>query len=234
MSPTDLDDTLRGIMASVKRYANDIGGAITSAGTADALTITTGRVISTGHQAAGFSVRFKAGNTNTGAATVAVDGLSAASIKRMNGDALSSGDIVTGGIYDIAFDGTNYILLGAGGGSGTYGTLTGNNTWSGVNTFGGTTTIGDGAGDVVTIKGTVVDADISALFDAASVDAFGQEIIGAFSSTTTADTFVVGQGTYKVITAANAADALLDALGSEVKGALIYHNGTGWAVLAPP
>jgi hypothetical protein len=111
-APNVVDDWVRGIMASVKRYILDTDGGITAGGTANALTITTNRSISSGHQAAGFSVRFKAANTNTGAATVAVDGLSAVSIKRLNGDALSAGDIVAGGIYDIAYDGTNYILMG--------------------------------------------------------------------------------------------------------------------------
>jgi hypothetical protein len=112
-APNTVDDWVRGVMASVKRYANDIGGAITAGGTADVITLTTNRVISSGHQAAGFSLRFKAGGTNTGAVTVNVDGLGAKSVKRPNGDALSAGDIVSGGIYDISYDGTNYQLIGA-------------------------------------------------------------------------------------------------------------------------
>lgn len=145
-SPTSVDDWVRGIMAAVKKYVLDTDGGITAGGTADALTITTNRAISAAHQAAGFSVRFKASATNTGAATVAVDSLTAVSIKRLNGDALSAGDIASGGIYDLAFDGTNYILMGASAG---YGTLAGSNTWTGTNTFSSTA-----AGTALTITST--------------------------------------------------------------------------------
>ena len=115
MTPTH--DTYRGMMAALKRYILDVSGAPAAVGgTADAITITTNQVISTAHQAAGFSLRFKAGGTNTGATTVAVDGLSATAIERMDGTGLSAGDIVSGGIYDIAYNATNggYTLMGSG------------------------------------------------------------------------------------------------------------------------
>lgn len=170
-SPTSVDDWVKGVMAAVKKYVLDTDGGITSGGTADVLTITTNRSISSGHQAAGFSVRFKAANTNTGAATVNVDTLGAVAIKRLNGDALAAGDIVSGGIYDIAFDGTNYKLMGGGGTAGTYGSLSGDNTWSGANTFTSSVTVGDGSGDVVVIKGTTVHATMSALLSNSTVAA---------------------------------------------------------------
>ena len=237
MTPTQLDDTLRGIMAAVKRYVLDTDGGITAGGSADALTITTNRVISTGHQAAGFSIRFKAGGTNTGAATVAVDGLTAASIKRINGDALSAGDIVSGGIYDLSFDGTNYILMGAGTGSGTYGTLSGSNTWSGANVFTSSVTVGNGSGDVVVIKGTTVNANISALFSSATVATFTGTLLDALSSSSTVPVgYVVATAanTWRFQTIATTADHLLDSLGTETTGALLYHNGSVWTTLAPP
>lgn len=113
MAPTDVDDALRGIMAAVRRYASDVGGGVTVGGTADAITITTSSDISAAHEAAGFSLRFKAGGTNTGPVTVNVDGEGAEAIERMDGSALSAGDIITGGIYDIAYNATNggYTLL---------------------------------------------------------------------------------------------------------------------------
>lgn len=167
-SPGVVDDWVRGLMASVKKFSLDISGSLVSGGTPNALILTTNQNISTSHQAT-FSVRFKAGNTNTGPATVAVDSLSPVVIKRLNGDDLSAGDIVSGGIYDIAHDGTNYKLLGAGPGSGTYGVLSGDNTWGGANTFSstvsmtGAVTVGDGSGDTVVIKGTTVNSFMSGL-----------------------------------------------------------------------
>ena len=134
MTPTQLDDTFRGMMAALKRHILDVGGAPAAVGgTADAITITTNQVISTGHQAAGFSIRFKAGGTNTGAVTVAVDGLTAVAVERMDGTALSAGDIISGGIYDIAYNATNggYTLMTA---AGSYAGL-GTNTFTAAQTI---------------------------------------------------------------------------------------------------
>ena len=170
-SPTVVDDWTRAIMASVKKYVLDTDGGLTSSGT-DTITITTNRNISAGHQAAGFSLRFKAGGTNSGAATLDVDSLGAVAIKRQNGDALSAGDIVSGGIYDVAFDGTNYKLLGANAGATGFGSLTGANTWSGANVFQSSVTVGDGSGDVVVIKGTTVNSLVSAAMGSATPAAF--------------------------------------------------------------
>ena len=113
-APNTVDNWTRGVMAAVRRYADDVGGAPAAVGgTANAITITTNRAISSAHQAAGFSIRFKAAGTNNDTVTVAVDGLSAQPLERVDGSALSPGDIVSGGIYDIAFNTTNsgYTLM---------------------------------------------------------------------------------------------------------------------------
>lgn len=51
---------------------------------------------------------FKAANANTGASTLAVNGASAVTITRKDGTALQSGDIPSGSITTVKFDGTNY------------------------------------------------------------------------------------------------------------------------------
>lgn len=220
-SPTSVDDWVKGIMAAVKKYVLDTDGGLTSSGT-DTITITTNRSISSGHQAAGFSLRFKAGGTNTGAATLNVDSLGAVAIKRLNGDALSAGDIVSGGIYDVAFDGTNYKLLGAGTGSGTYGTLSGSNTWSGANVFSSSVTVGDGSGDVVVIKGTTVHATMSALLSSATITAF-LDSVGS-----TAHRMMWRNGSAWTQTTPS---AMLATLGS-TQGNVLWYNGTAWVALA--
>jgi hypothetical protein len=162
-----LNNSARGMMAAIKKWANVNSGNVGVAGTADAITITTGQTISSGHQALGFRICFKAAFTNTGAATVAVDGLTAVAIKRPNNDALSAGDIVSGAFHDIAFDGTNYKLLNAG--SSVGGSLSGTNYWTGMNVFQGTTYIGDETTDSVVIKGV-------------SVSTFGSQMLSGASS----------------------------------------------------
>lgn len=54
---------------------------------------------------------FKANFTNTGAATLNVNTIGAAPIKRMNGSALVAGDIVSGQLYLAVQDGTNFLLI---------------------------------------------------------------------------------------------------------------------------
>lgn len=218
-------------MAAVKKYVLDTDGGLTSSGT-NTITITTNRQISSGHQAAGFSLRFKAGGTNTGAATLNVDSLGAVAIKRLNGDALSAGDIVSGGIYDVAFDGTNYVLLGAGPGAGTYGVLSGDNTWSGANTFTGSVTVGDGSGDAVVIKGTAVSAFVAQLLSSVDAAAF-RSAIGLGTIATLNSPLPIANGGTAATTASAGARNLLEGLGS-TKGQILYRTSSQWSALNPP
>lgn len=72
---------------------------------------------------------FKAANTNTGASTIAVSGLTTKAIKHLDGTALLAGDIVTGELAEVMYDGTNFQLLSATGMRGTV------STWTAVQTF---------------------------------------------------------------------------------------------------
>lgn len=63
---------------------------------------------------AGISLQFKASATNTGASTINVSALGAQAIKNPDGSALVAGQIQSGGIYSLQYDGTNFQLLGAG------------------------------------------------------------------------------------------------------------------------
>lgn len=65
---------------------------------------------------AGLKVSFVAANANTGASTINVSSLGAKSIKRYDGSALSSGDIVAGQVVELRYDGTNFQMVGALGG----------------------------------------------------------------------------------------------------------------------
>lgn len=84
----------------------------TVGGTADAITLTPSIAITA--YAAGQRFSFIASGDNTGAATVAVSGIAGAKdIKRNDGanTALSAGDIQSGAIVDIEYDGTRFLLL---------------------------------------------------------------------------------------------------------------------------
>lgn len=95
---------------------------------------------------AGQIVVFKPANANTGASTIAISGLSAASIKMPDGSALPSGILQTSGLYLLVHNGTDFTLLNPVGSAaakntGTSGStvplLDGANTWSGLQTLSG-------------------------------------------------------------------------------------------------
>lgn len=85
-------------------------GAITTAGSANAYTLTTG--LSLAAYVSGQTFTVKASFTNSGAATIAVDGLAAKALTKNGATALASGDLVSGRIYRIAYDGTQFQVIG--------------------------------------------------------------------------------------------------------------------------
>lgn len=98
---TDLFRLARAIRRGTLKYA-------TAGGTANALTAALDPAPITGEIAAGFELLLKVGTTNTGAATLNVNGGGAVAIKDMLGNALVSGALVAGSLVRIAFDGTNW------------------------------------------------------------------------------------------------------------------------------
>lgn len=80
----------------------------TVGGTANAITLTTGYSLSS--YAAGQTFRFVAAATNTGAATVNIDGRGAKNITGPAGAALSAGQILANALVEITYDGTQFQL----------------------------------------------------------------------------------------------------------------------------
>lgn len=79
------------------------------AGSNDTYVVTVPRTI--GAYRAGMVIRFKAGTRNTGACTINVNSVGAASIKKEVNLDPSDGDIEAGGIYTLVHDGTNFQIL---------------------------------------------------------------------------------------------------------------------------
>lgn len=96
--------------------------AATAGGTADALTATLDPAPTA--YTTGMTVIVKAASDNTGSATINVNGLGAKTIKKNAGaDNLVAGNIKSGGVYILVYDGTNFqISSGIGGGALTRGT----------------------------------------------------------------------------------------------------------------
>jgi hypothetical protein len=81
------------------------GGTV--GGTADAITLTPTPALSA--YSTGIRYAFLSTGTNTTAVTVAISGLAAKSIKTQSGAALAAGNITSGRVYSLTYDGTNFI-----------------------------------------------------------------------------------------------------------------------------
>lgn len=105
MAPSGVNNAIRAAMAGVKEVLDAISGAKVTTGSANAYILSTGLSLSS--LAAGHILGFEANHTNTGAATIAIDGLTAVDIKRVDGSALQADDITSSGIYLIAYEATS-------------------------------------------------------------------------------------------------------------------------------
>jgi hypothetical protein len=113
MDPAAVNDSARQEMARIAEFRDDITGTITAGGTANALTVTANSGFTT--LANGRMVAFIAASDNTAASTLAVNGLTAKSIRKMDqtGDvALTGGEIQAGGVYLVVY---NAAMNGAAG-----------------------------------------------------------------------------------------------------------------------
>ena len=114
-TPASLNNSARAEMAAIKGFANQITGAKTSGGSANAQTFTSDSVAAITSYAAGRLFCFKAGYTNsTTTPTFNVDGVGAKTIKKGGAQAaLAVGDITAGGIYWLAYEasGDCFLLL---------------------------------------------------------------------------------------------------------------------------
>jgi hypothetical protein len=81
----------------------------TVGGTANAITLTNSPAV--GSYTDGLKLTFKASSSNTSTVTVNVDGLGNKNLYKMNSGALTalaSGDLISGGVYEIFYDGTQF------------------------------------------------------------------------------------------------------------------------------
>jgi hypothetical protein len=114
--------------ASAASAAVDAGAVLyrwggTVAGTANDITLTPSPALSAYVTGNRFVFVTLAGNT--GASTVAVSGLAAKALTRKDGTALQSGDLTTGLVYTIVYDGTRFRMIDPAAVSVDHGALTG-------------------------------------------------------------------------------------------------------------
>jgi hypothetical protein len=82
---------------------------VVAGGTLNALTVTNTQPVTS--YVLGQEINFKAAFTNSGAATVNVDGLGNKEIRRHDGTALAAGDLIAGRIFEAKYDGSYFQLM---------------------------------------------------------------------------------------------------------------------------
>lgn len=103
--PATVNNSAREMMAKIAYMLRDFSSSLTTGGTGDAYTVSPGKAptsLSDGWIAV---VRFD--RANTGAATFQVGSLTAADLVDAEGNALSGGEIVAGGIYIVTYNPTS-------------------------------------------------------------------------------------------------------------------------------
>jgi hypothetical protein len=100
--PSTLNNSNRAEMAALASFRDDINGSLTTAGSSNAYTITTNIAFTA--LATGLMIAFKANHTNTGAATLAANGLTAKALRTQDDAALLPGQITNNGQYFAKYD----------------------------------------------------------------------------------------------------------------------------------
>ncbi len=114
MPVAQVNDAARELEAMIGREYKDRTGQIATAGTGAAYTVTLNRTV--GAYAAGLSFRVRAHIANTGAATIAVNGLDPKPLRRQNGTDLAVGDVVLNQIIDVHYNHSldAFVIIGVG------------------------------------------------------------------------------------------------------------------------
>jgi len=108
-----VNNSARSMMAAHAKNRNLLNGSITTGGTANAQTFTSGVTYTT--VPTGLTVRLKVGVTNTGATTLNMDSIGAVAIKDQSGNDIGANALLLNRYVDLLYDGTNWILLSASG-----------------------------------------------------------------------------------------------------------------------
>src|SRR5262245_50205272 len=111
MARAAVNDSARSMMAAVAKWRNLLNGSITTGGSADAQTFSSG--LSYTSVPTGLLVRLKIGAAlnNTGSATLNMDSIGAVTIKDEAGNNLIAGALKAAAYAAFIYNGTNWILL---------------------------------------------------------------------------------------------------------------------------
>lgn len=111
-TPASLNNSNRAQMAEIAAWLLALGGGVTYGGSSSDYTVTNSTPGVWSAYATGQVIALKANHTNDDTTVnINVDGLGNKRIKTNDGGDPAIGDIVSGGIYLLAYDGTNFQIL---------------------------------------------------------------------------------------------------------------------------
>jgi hypothetical protein len=231
--PSAVYTIVREVMGAIKRAWNREGPTITSVGTNTiALTYTTAPA----SYIQGQKYSFIAGGNNSGATTLNVNGLGAKAVTKNGTTALAGGEILTGAVVTVMYDGTQFQLtdgvLSTAFTGGTLSTTTSmssvafNEADAGSLASASTTNIGAAAGNSINITGTTT---ITA-FDTVQAGTIRfLRFAGALTLTHNASTLILPNNGSNITTAAGDV-AVMESLGSGNWKCLTYQKANGQAL----
>jgi microcystin-dependent protein len=107
MAPGAVNDGARGLMAAVAKYRDDVSGASLTGGSGAAYTLASSQAFDAPASLGGAQLAFTPHATNSGAATLNVDGLGARPLRLAPGLELPPGTLVQGTPYVVLYNGTD-------------------------------------------------------------------------------------------------------------------------------
>ncbi|WP_316213380.1 tail fiber protein [Bradyrhizobium sp. SZCCHNR3112] len=108
--PSSINDSARGMMAATSKYRDDIAGAIVTAGTSSAYTVSSYQVFDTLTHLNGQMIAFTPHVTNAGTCTLNVDSLGAKPLRSAPNADLLAGTIIQGTPYTATYNNTDGVF----------------------------------------------------------------------------------------------------------------------------
>jgi microcystin-dependent protein len=102
MAPSAVNNSARAMMASVAKFRDDISATAATTGSANAYVFTTSQTFASLQN--GLRFAFIANHTNTGTATINVDGLGAKPLRLAGSIELAAGSVIANAVYEAIYN----------------------------------------------------------------------------------------------------------------------------------